>query len=152
MPPVSLDPNIALAPPARPAESKPLEATPPDAETSQSSPVGINPVEINPVDGNPVDGKPVEPKPTETKATETKQVDAKPAGSATVLDPAKTPVAAVFPRRVFPYKNTAVDGKPVAVELLTYKLPTKSVLFVLQESGLTDDRIVAIINSIKTAN
>ena len=59
------------------------------------------------------------------------------------------PSKPAFPRHALPYKNTALNGTPVDVELLTFNLPDKSVLFVFQESGKADNRVVGIIESVK---
>lgn len=68
------------------------------------------------------------------------------------LEPEAPPRPKHFPRHALPYKDTARNGTPVDVELMTYNLPDKSVFFLMQESGKTDDRIVGIVNSVKPAN
>jgi hypothetical protein len=56
-----------------------------------------------------------------------------------------------FPRHVLSYNDASVDGKPVDVQLVTFVLPDRSVLFVMQESSGDDTRAITAINSVRPA-
>jgi hypothetical protein len=63
-----------------------------------------------------------------------------------------TPVLTVlpFPRHVLSYKDTTLEGHRVDVQLVTYRLPDGSILFIAQESRPDDTRAIEIATSVRS--